>query len=169
MQMPLIDMPAREKDVVYTPDEVAKGIIDWLRPTGICLDPCRGDGAFFRNLPLGALWCELSEGKDFFNFNERVDWILGNPPYSIFEEWLRHSFEIADEVAYIVPTNKVFQRQVIMDMITEWGGIKGMMVHGSGNIVGFPFGFSVGTFHFVRGYRGRCDIGLGRFCLKRAR
>ena len=76
-------------------------------------------------------------------------------------EWLAHSFEIAKEVAYILPTNKVFQRQVIMKMINAWGGVKGLIVYGSGSMVGVPFGFSVGTFHFSKGYRGKCALRLG--------
>lgn len=147
-------------DVVYTPDKVAREIIAWLNPSGLCLDPCMGDGSFFRNLPAGSEWCELEKGRNFFDYDKRVDWIIGNPPYSIFENWMRHSFELADDVAYVLPTNKVFQRQVIMKMINEWGGIRSMKVYGSGTVVGFPFGFSVGTFHFRKGWKGECKIEL---------
>ena len=150
----LFEMPAKPSDVVYTPDYIAKDIIDWLNPSGICLDPCYGDGAFYKHLPSGSLFCELSIGKDFFEFNEPVDWIIGNPPYSIFEEWLRHSFELAPDICYLLPTNKVFQRQVIMSLINRFGGIKGMKIYGSGTLIGFPFGFSVGAFHFSKNHRG---------------
>lgn len=108
-------------DVVYTPSRIAKGIIDHLKPEGVCLDPCKGDGAFLDHLP-GADYCELREGKDFFDYKNKVDWVIGNPPYSIFKEFLEHSFDIADNVSFLVPTNKIFQRQVIMDMISKWGG-----------------------------------------------
>lgn len=144
-------------DIVDTPRDVALSIVRWLKPSGICLDPCRGDGAFYNILP-NADWCELKDGRDFYEYNRAVDWIIGNPPYSKFEKWLEHSFEIAHDVAYILPTNKVFQRQLIMRMINDWGGIKGLMVYGSGSIVGFPFGFSVGTFHFAKGYKGKTDL-----------
>ena len=147
----------KPSDVVYTPDAIATGIIDWLKPAGKCLDPCKGDGSFYNHLP-NSDWCEISEGRDFFDYTKHVDWIIGNPPYSQFEKWLEHSFEIADNVAYILPTNKVFQRQLIMNMINEWGGIKGLRVYGSGTLVGFPFGFSVGTFYFKRGYSGLAEI-----------
>ena len=150
----LFEIPSRKSDVVYTPDYVAKDIIDWLKPSGICLDPCYGDGAFYKHFPIGSCYCELSEGTDFFEFHTSVDWIIGNPPYSIFEEWLRHSFELAPEVCYLLPTNKVFQRQVIMSLINRFGGIKGMKIYGSGTSIGFPFGFSVGAFHFSKNYRG---------------
>ncbi len=160
-QLELIEKGPIVSDIVYTPDAVARGIIEWLNPSGLCLDPCFGDGAFHRHLPEGADWCELRRGRNFFDYEKKVDWIIGNPPYSIFEEWLQHSFEIADDVAYILPTNKVFQRQIIMKMINDYGGIKGMIVYGSGSMVGFPFGFSVGTFHFSKGHKGQCALKLG--------
>ncbi len=157
-QLELIERPPLEKDIVYTPDKIAYEIIEWLHPSGICLDPCRGDGAFYRNLPQGSEWCEIEVGRNFFDYDKSVDWIIGNPPYSCFEAWLAHSFELAQEIAYILPTNKIFQRQLIMKMINEWGGIKGLMVYGSGTMVGFHFGFSVGTFHFKKNYHGESTL-----------
>jgi len=143
-----------KKDVVYTPGEVALDIIRWVHPTGKILDPCAGDLAFLQHLP-GADWCEIRRGRDFFDYQTQVDWIIGNPPYSIFEAWLAHSFELANDVVYILPINKVFQRLAIMNMIAEFGGIRGLRVYGSGSRVGFPFGFSVGAFWFKRGYTSR--------------
>lgn len=121
-QLNLIEYEPIKADIVYTPESVAKSIIEWLNPTGICLDPCMGDGAFYKNLPSVSDWCEIQKGRDFFEYNRKVDWIIGNPPYSIFESWLIHSFEIAHDVAYILPTNKVFQRRAIMKIINSWGG-----------------------------------------------
>lgn len=160
MQTTLFKLPPLESDVVYTPDNVVRDIINWVKPKGKCLDPCYGEGAFYRQLPAGSDWCEIQKGRDFFDYQNKVNWIIGNPPYSIFENFLRHSFDIANNVVYIVPTNKVFQRKVIMDMINKWGGIRGMRVYGSGQNVGFPFGFSVGTFHFQKNYSGLCDVVL---------
>lgn len=120
----LFDSVVNPSDIVYTPDIVAKSIIDSLQPKGKCLDPCKGDGAFLKFMPAGSDYCELREGKDFFNYNGFVDWVIGNPPYSIFEEFLTKSFEISENVSFLVPTNKVFQRQLIMEKINKWGGGK---------------------------------------------
>lgn len=144
--------------MVYTPGEVVDDILDWVHPWGVCLDPCRGDGAFYDKLPPGRQWCELAEGRDFFGYSRRVDWVIGNPPYSIFHEFLLHSFMIAPNVVFIVPTNKVFQRLAVMDDIQKWGGVKAMRIYGSGTNVGFPFGFSVGAFHFRKDWRGPTDL-----------
>jgi hypothetical protein len=109
-------------DVVYTPVNVSAGILKFLKPSGKLLDPCKGDGSFYNQMPAGSEYCELQEGLDFFDYNKKVDWVIGNPPYSIFDKFLEKSFEISDNVSFLVPTNKVFQRQVIMERISNWGG-----------------------------------------------
>lgn len=147
-----------ESDVVYTPENIALNIIRWCRPKGLKLDPCAGDWVFFNNFSEPRDWCEITLDRDFFDYQERVDWIIGNPPYSIFEDFLAHSFELANDVVYILPTNKIFQRIVIMKMIVDWGGIFAMRIYGSGQRIGFPFGFSVGAFHFKKGWRGPTNI-----------
>ena len=60
-------------DVVYTPDAIAQSVVSYFKPTGFCLDPCRGTGAFYRWLPTGSDWCEIAEGRDFFAFDRKVD------------------------------------------------------------------------------------------------
>ncbi len=153
-QIELIELEILQS-ALFTPDDVAKH-------NGCILLVIRvWEMERFINI---SKWFGLVRNKKvrtFFSYEKKVDWIIGNPPYSIFEEWLRHSFEIADEVAYILPTNKVFQRQVIMKMINEYGGIKGIIIYGSGSTVGFPFGFSVGTFHFSKGHKGPTYLRLG--------
>ena len=161
LQIDLWKKPEIVSDIVYTPLHVSKHIIEFLNPKGKILDPCKGDGAFYNHFPEEKLYCEITEDKDFFYFNEKVDWIIGNPPYSIFEGFLRHSFNISDNVSFLVPTNKIFQRQIIMDMITKYGGIKSIIIYGSGQLIDFPFGFSVGNFHFEKDYRGQTKILMG--------
>lgn len=123
-QLSLLPQAITPKDVVYTNGEVAKDIISHFYPSGYLLDPCKGDGAFFDNFPTGTKkgYCEIAEGKDFYNWHEQVDWVVGNPPYSIFHEFLKHAFSIAHDVVFLVPTNKVFQSWKTMSMINKWGG-----------------------------------------------
>ncbi|MES2382873.1 MAG: hypothetical protein V4538_17630 [Bacteroidota bacterium] len=122
LQISLWERPVLQADIVYTPVYVSENIIKHLNPSGKMLDPCKGDGSFYNLLTGDKDYCEIREGKDFFNYKGKVDWVIGNPPYSIFEDFLKKSFEISDNVSFLVPTNKVFQRQVIMDMINKWGG-----------------------------------------------
>lgn len=157
----LFEANVLQGDIVYTYDYVSKNIIDFLKPKGKCLDPCKGDGAFLKFMPVNSDYCELRENKDFLHYENKVNWIIGNPPYSIFEDFLRHSFLISNNVSFLVPTNKVFQRQLIMDMINNYGGIKSIIIYGIGNLIGFPFGFSVGNFHFKKGYKGKTELIIG--------
>lgn len=160
IQPDLFNIVPAQKDIVYTQKRVVMDILNWLKPTGTILDPCLGDGAFYECMPNPKDWCEILKGRNFFEYTKKVDWIIGNPPYSIFEEWLEHSFNIANSVVYVLPTNKIFQRKIIMKMINDYGGIRGLRVYGSGQNIGFPFGFSTGTFWFERDYKGECNLVL---------
>jgi hypothetical protein len=145
-------------DIVYTPDEVARDIVEFFRPSGVCLDPCRGDGAFYKYLPLGSEWCELKDGKDFFEYTRKVDWIVSNPPYSVFAKFLDHSFTVAENIVYLIPVNKPFNSYAILQRVKEWGGIKHILVIAPGAKLNFPIGFAIGAVHFKRQYDG--PIGL---------
>lgn len=41
------------------------------------------------------------------------------------------------------------------------GGVYSIIVYGSGTLIGFPFGFSVGNFHFKKGYKGDTKLIMG--------
>ena len=69
-QIPLFNIGANPSDVIYTPESVSYDIISWLQPTGLCLDPCCGDNAFYKFLPADSDWCEIEKGKDFFEYNK---------------------------------------------------------------------------------------------------
>lgn len=60
-------------DVVYTPRNISESIIRHLKPAGLCLDPCKGDGAFYDYLPAGSEYCELQEGSDFLKYKKQVN------------------------------------------------------------------------------------------------
>lgn len=66
-----------EADLVYTPRNLAEELIAAFASEigGIVLDPSRGDGAFYDALPPGLdkRWCEIAEGRDFFDWTEPVD------------------------------------------------------------------------------------------------
>ena len=143
-----------QKDNVLTPDYIALDIVKHFQPTGRCLDPCRGTGVFFNCLPAGSEWCEIEEGKDFFAYDGAVEWIISNPPYSCFAEWLYHSFTIAANIVYLIPVNKPFNGFKTMRKTREYGGIAEIYAIGPGSWLKFPIGFAVGAVHFKRGYKG---------------
>ena len=143
-------------DVVLTPDEVAADIVRYFKPSGRVLDPCKGNGAFLRHMP-GAEWCEIRDGRDFFAWTEPVDWLVSNPPYSIFAEWLDHSLKIARDIVYLMPLAKVFSAEKRIRDIYRVGGIVAVRLYGSGTSLGFPFGWPCGAIHIRVGYSGPMD------------
>ena len=68
------------------------------------LDPSKGGWVFYDNLPTNCIkdYCEISENKDFFNYNDNVDLIIGNPPYSLWDKWIEHTMKITDKFCYIL-------------------------------------------------------------------
>lgn len=70
--------------------------------SGRVLDPSRGQGAFYNLIPDGCekLWCELDDDRDFFAFNEHVDWIVTNPPWSKLKAFMEHAMSISDNVCF---------------------------------------------------------------------
>jgi len=144
---------AKATDVVLTPDEVAADVVKHFRPAGRMLDPCRGAGAFWKHMP-GAEWCEVRDGRDFFAWHEKVDWIVSNPPYSIFADWMAHSLEIAEHIVYLIPLAKVFSVEKRIRDIYRVGGIVETRLYGAGTTLGFPFGWPCGAVYVRVGYRG---------------
>ena len=153
MQPVLLHVPA-EGDVVYTPPELARDIVNFFQPSGVCLDPCAGSGVFFDLLPAGSEWCEIERGRDFYQWNDPVDWAVSNPPYSHYSAWLRHSMRVAKNIVYLMPVYKVFASGKFLEELFDWGGIFHIRRYGTGTQWGFPFGHALAAVHYQAGYLG---------------
>jgi hypothetical protein len=153
MQPALFHSPAAA-DVVYTPLELARDIVGFFQPEGICLDPCSGSGVFLNLLPLGAEWCEITKGRDFYAWDKPVDWVVGNPPYSHYSAWMRHSMEVAKNIVYIMPVYKIFASGKFLQDLFGWGGIVHIRRYGTGTDWGFPFGHALSAAYYQAGYSG---------------
>ena len=76
---------AKAQDWDQTPEEVCCQIISifpWAEGE-LVLEPFRGHGNFYNNLP-GSIrkdWCEMKEGRDFFQYEGQPDTIITNPPF----------------------------------------------------------------------------------------
>ena len=142
-------------DEVMTPLATAETIMNYFKPQGTILEPCRGTGIFYNLMdPSKRDWCEITDNKDFFEYNKHVDWIITNPPFSIFDAFLEKSFEVADNVVFFAPLSKVFKSMKIDKMIRDYGGIKEITHMGGGGKHGFPFGFAIGCIHYKKEYKG---------------
>lgn len=155
--MRLLGVRSKLSDVILTPEPIAKEIVDYFKPSGRILDPCRGTGAFWKAMP-GADWCEISEGRDFFEWQKPVDWIVSNPPYSILDEWMEHSYAVATNIVYLLPLPKLFNSARRLQTICELGGMREVLVVTVGRKLGFPWGYACGAVHFETGYKGACKI-----------
>jgi hypothetical protein len=153
---------ATASDFVLTNPETAKWIVQYFNDyTGILLDPCAGEDAFYKNFPKGmGMRCEIKDGIDFFGWdnNNKVKWIITNPPYSIYDLFLEKSFAVSDNVVFFVPIAKAFKSNKVQKMVSEYGGLKEIIYMGSGSKHGFSFGFPVGCLHYQKNYKGKCKI-----------
>lgn len=90
-----------ERDKIYTPSALAKVLISMVPLKGgdTVLDPCKGKGSFFDNYPSNVFsnWCEVDQGRDFLEFQGKVDWIITNPPYSRLKEFWTKTLEVCEK------------------------------------------------------------------------
>ena len=118
----------RTNDKITTPVNIAKQIISLLpiNPEDVLYDPFRGSGAFYNNYPEHNKkhYSEIDEGLDFFDFNNKVDWIISNPPYSLYTEVMRHSYELAENIVYLIPLSKLVSSMGRIRELKRYGGIK---------------------------------------------
>lgn len=150
-----------ESDIVFTPEHIAIDMINYFKPIRSVLDPCRNseNGVFFKNLTSNAIldldWYEILEGKDFFECKKEYDWIIGNPPYGRFSDFLRQSMKCGINICYLIPSNKVFNSYRMIKEISEWGGIVHMRHYGPGSKLKFPIGFAISAVWIQKNYIGR--------------
>ena len=150
---------ATASDTVITSSKTAKWIINYFHPNGTILDPAAGTNVFFDNFINEYKYrCEIKDGIDFLLWDKKVDWIITNPPYSIYDNFLSCSFKVADNVVFFVPIAKAFKSNKIQKLVMEYGGLKEILYMGTGNQHGFAFGFPVGCLYYKRNYTGDCKI-----------
>jgi hypothetical protein len=143
-----------KNDVVFTPKWLAKEICSMFPIKGKVLEPCKGEGVFLEFLPQNTDWCEITEGRNFYDYNEKIDWIVTNPPYSDFNRFLDHCFELAENIVLLIPVAKIFKSMGTINKLFEFGGIVSYRFM-SGSSAGFPFGFPVGVCHIQKGYKNK--------------
>jgi hypothetical protein len=145
------------KDIVYTPAWLAYQILEMFPLEGKILEPCCGDEAFLQFIPSPYEWCEISLGQNFYEYAEKVDWIVTNPPFSDFDRFLAHSMELADNIVFLIPVSKVFSSLGRLKKIEKYGGIVSIHYLG-GSKANFPSGFPAGVCYLKKDYDGPTEI-----------
>jgi len=152
-QMQLIQDALTKSDIVYTPDWCACDLIEYFKPSGKMLEPCKGEGAILKYMPT-ADWCEIREGRDFFAYGKQVDWIITNPPYSMLKEFYEHGISISKNCVFLVPFHTFVRRGTLLNSAWLKGWIKHVRFYGGGQALNFPMGNPIAALHFERGYVG---------------
>ena len=148
-----VEIEVNVNDIWMTPDAIAADMVRHFKPSGRILEPCKGDGAFVRAMP-GCEWCEVREGRNFFDWREQVDWIISNPPYSIYTPFHDHALNMAANVVWLIPIHKPFGSTQRVKALREWGWIKHIRIYGRSRSYGLDVGFVCGAVHFQRGWKG---------------
>jgi len=114
-------IPKGGNNKIYTPDNLAKMIVEHYKPTGKLLEPCSGDGAFLKYM-LGADWCEIDKGKDFFDHKETADWAITNPPFSQIRKFLIHLYELdVKNIVFLCPINHIIGLKARVNDMKKYG------------------------------------------------
>ena len=70
-----------------TPRECAADLIQFipLEEGDRVLEPFKGEGAFYDQFPdfVEKDWCEITQGRDYKDYEEKYDWVVSNPPFKV--------------------------------------------------------------------------------------
>ena len=150
-----------KSDLIMTPDYLAHQVVGYFLPqiSGRVLEPCAGDGAFLRAFSAHGLTdvvsLELSRNTDFFGFNEKIDWIITNPPWSLAREFAKHAYTLAHDIVWLINTGHFLGFRARLRDCREAGfGVKeALLCDTPKKETGWPqSGFQLGALHFRKAW-----------------
>jgi hypothetical protein len=137
----------REKanDKIYTPIKLVKTHLEFMKKfikdNDILYEPFAGDGrivnAMSEIFPKNIIrQTEIDVGTNFFDFNENIDCIISNPPYSILDNIFKKSIELKPRIiSYLIGVmnltpkrvrmmneNKYFIKHIYLCKVNGWFG-----------------------------------------------
>jgi len=107
-------MKKRTKDFYYTNEKMVKDLISLIpaKREDTFLDAGSGKNkVWFNNLNVAQKFeCEIEDSCDFYKWDKKVDWVVGNPPFRDKKEgtnqiplWVEKASEIANKgMAFLV-------------------------------------------------------------------
>lgn len=102
-------------DKIFTPEPLAKDLLSMIPASkeDTWLDPFKGQGVFYNNMPPKKDWCEIDQGVDFFAVTKQFDWLVSNPPYSCLDEVLKQSTKLSKRgFGYLIGINNLTPRRI---------------------------------------------------------
>ena len=153
-------IPKGGNDVVYTPQDLADKIVKHFAPSGTVLEPSAGAGAFVKAIKKVTgrkpFECEIAKGADFFDFHQKVDWIITNPPWSLARKFAIHSYELADNIVFLITLNHFTALKARFRDMEEAGfAIREIALVDTPPKPWPQSGFQLGAIHFQRGYKSK--------------
>jgi len=110
--------------------------------------------------PCSVTWAEIKAGRDFFEWTERVDWIVTNPPWSQIRRFLQHAMRVADHVVFLMTINHVWTKARLRDIREAGFGLKEIVLVDMPRT--FPqSGFQLGAIYIAQGQTG--DVRVSEF------
>ena len=99
-------MKEKTKDITfhYTNEQMVKDLISITPISGSVLDAGSGKNkVWFNNLTGEKYECELEDGCDFMDWNKKIDWVIGNPPFHLSWVFTEKAITIAQKgIAWLV-------------------------------------------------------------------
>ena len=108
----------KANDIFFTPERLAKKCIDFVpvKKGDIVLDNASGGSkVFLNNFPrkIESKECNITSGSDFLQWNQEIDWIITNPPYSILYDYLMKSCEFCRKgFAYLIAQHGLTPKRI---------------------------------------------------------
>lgn len=107
-------------DKFYTPLSLVKIHLEKfdIPNDSIIYEPFYGTGNYYNELckkfnKSKVLFTEIDLGKDFFEFNEKIDYIISNPPYSIIDKVLEKSCQLKPKViSYLIAFHNLTTKRI---------------------------------------------------------
>jgi len=103
-------------DIFITPLKLAKSHIDKIeyKDDDIWYDPFKNNGSYYNQFPnKNKVWSEILDNKDFFTFNEKIDIICSNPPYSMIDKVLEKSVSLKPRIiSYLIGINNLTTKRI---------------------------------------------------------
>jgi hypothetical protein len=174
---PMRSQPNRDyvsNDDIQTPLALARRLVAHFQPTGKILEPCRGHGNFLKSLrehqrssqltasrlkltATSVQWAEVKRGRDFFDWDQPVDWIITNPPWSQIRDFLCHAMELSNHVVFLFTINHLWTKARLRDIHNADYGIREIVLVDMPKT--FPqSGFQLGAVHLQYGWKGKITL-----------
>ena len=94
----------RPPEFYYTNEQMVKDLLAITPSSGSVLDAGSGKNkVWFNNLSGEKYECEIEDGCDFYKWDKKVDWVVGNPPFHESWRFFKKASEIAREgIAFLI-------------------------------------------------------------------